>query len=289
MYTKLHPMVQFKKDTWEIDEFDVASCFLLIGREKAMLIDCGMGIGDLKGAVEQITDKPLIVVISHADPDHTGNARQFKEIWIHPLEAARSRIPCSLEMRKRDTRFIWLRNYPRIYPYDIETDLREPEEPMPEMHDLSDGQQFDLGGGRIVTAFFCPGHAPGEMIFLDEATRTLFCGDALNYNLHLGGTTIETALPYLERMRDLGERYDDIFNGHHDGRPFGAPLGKDCLPNAIELCHQLLENRYSLVQVPSSWGPWSGHKDSMCVLKGKNMLGVHEDRIFNSNNQEKEK
>ena len=45
MLTKLYPMVQFKKDTWEIDEFDCASMFLLIGTEKAMLIDCGIGDG----------------------------------------------------------------------------------------------------------------------------------------------------------------------------------------------------------------------------------------------------
>ena len=31
-------MVQFKKDTWEIDEFDVASIFLLVGTEKAMAV-----------------------------------------------------------------------------------------------------------------------------------------------------------------------------------------------------------------------------------------------------------
>ena len=31
MLTTLYPMVQFKKDTWEIDEFDVASMFLLLG------------------------------------------------------------------------------------------------------------------------------------------------------------------------------------------------------------------------------------------------------------------
>jgi len=34
------------------------------------------------------------------------------------------------------------------------------------------GQQFDLGGGRIVTAYECPGHAVGEMMFLDEQTRS---------------------------------------------------------------------------------------------------------------------
>ena len=60
MLTKLYPMVQFEKGTWEIDEFDCASLFLLEGTEKAMLIDCGMGIGDLRGAVEMITDKLIL-------------------------------------------------------------------------------------------------------------------------------------------------------------------------------------------------------------------------------------
>ena len=76
--------------------------FLLIGTEKAMLIDCGMGIGDLRGAVEMLTDKPLIVVITHGHIDHTANARQFDEIWIHPKDQDRP-IPQSLERRRFDT------------------------------------------------------------------------------------------------------------------------------------------------------------------------------------------
>ena len=36
MLTKLFPMVQFQKNTWEIDEFDCASIFLLIGIESKL-------------------------------------------------------------------------------------------------------------------------------------------------------------------------------------------------------------------------------------------------------------
>lgn len=278
MRTKLYPMVQFKKDTWEIDEFDLASLFLLIGEEKAMLIDTGMGIGDLRGAVEQITDKPLIVVISHGHVDHTGNARQFDEIWINPKEAGKP-IPQDIERRLDDTKLIALREK-GIYPYNLETDMSNPgpDEPMPIIHDLYDGQQFDLGG-RIVTAYDCPGHAPGEMIFLDENTRCLFCGDALNYNLGMASISIEKSVTYLERMRDMGSRYDGIYNGHHDFRALGMPLGDDCLPNAIDLCHQLLNGTYSPVTVPSFWGPSSGRPDRTMVLKGRNYLGYNPDLI----------
>jgi len=277
MLTTLYPMVQFKKDTWEIDEFDVASMFLLIGTEKAMLIDTGMGIGDLKTAVRRITDKPLIVVISHGHLDHNGNARQFDTVYINPNDK-NAPMPGDLTRRRDDTRCIALRTRGH-YPYSLETDLREPAEPLPVIKDMTDGMVFDLGGGRKVTAYDCFGHSKGEMIFLDSMTRTLFAGDALNYNLGLGAISIETAVKYLERMRDMGDQYDDIYNGHHDFRPFGAPLGKDCLPNAIDLCHQLLNNTYSPVTVPSFWGPCSGRPDRTMVLKGRNYLGwrkIHE-------------
>ena len=264
MLTKLYPMVQFKKDTWEIDEFDCASMFLLIGTEKAMLIDCGMGIGDLRGAVEMLTDKPLIVVITHGHIDHTANARQFDEIWIHPKDQDRP-IPQSLERRRFDTERIAKRQKNCIggaytmfnfYPYDLNVDLREPgpDEKMPVIHDLYDGQQFDLGGGRIVTAYECPGHSAGEMVFLDEQTRSLFAGDAVNFNLGVSECPVETTLRYLKRLRDLGDKYDGIYNGHHDFRALGAPLDDDCLPTAIAILEDALDGHIVPCETPSFWG-----------------------------------
>ena len=264
MLTKLYPTVQFKKKTWEIDEFDAASLFLLEGTEKAMLIDCGMGIGDLRGAVEMITDKPLIVVISHGHIDHTGNARQFPEIWINPKDRD-APIPQNIERRRLDTRRIAARQKGaiggaysmfKLYPFDIDEDIREPgpDEPMPVIHDLYDGQEFDLGGGRIVTAYDCPGHTAGEMMFLDHQTRSLFCGDALNFNLGVARTPVEITLKYLKRMQSLSDQYDGIYNGHHDFRPLGCPLDPDCLPNAIAILEAALAGHIAPCDVPSFWG-----------------------------------
>ena len=54
-------------------------------------------------------------------------------------------IPQDIERRRDDTRLIAQRQK-GIYPYDINVDIREPgpDEPMPIIHDLYDGQQFDL-------------------------------------------------------------------------------------------------------------------------------------------------
>ena len=261
--TRLYPMVQFKKDTWEIDEFDCASMFLLIGAERALLIDCGMGIGDLRGAVEMLTDKPVIVALSHGHVDHTGNARQFPEVWLNPKDQG-AHIPEDLEWRRGDVIHIAHRQKDcigapytmfHLYPYDISVDLRAPEAPMPIVRDLCDGQTFDLGGGRVVTAFECPGHTAGEMVFLDSQTRTLIAGDAINYNLGIGAVPVETTLRALRRIRDMGGEYDGIYNGHHDFRALGAPLDDDCLPTVIDMCEHLVAgDHYAPCEVPSFWG-----------------------------------
>ena len=82
MKTRLYPMVQFKKDTWEIDEFECASVFVQVGKEKAMVIDAGIGIGDLIGAIRMtITDKPLVIVATHGHGDHTGAMKLLEGIY----------------------------------------------------------------------------------------------------------------------------------------------------------------------------------------------------------------
>ena len=302
--TKLYPMVQFKKDTWEIDEFDCASIFLLIGAERAMVIDCGMGIGDLRGAIEQITDKPLVCVISHGHVDHTGNARQFEEIWIHPKDADRP-IPQSIEKRRFDIQRIAKRqkgsigapfNMFNLSPFDLDTDLAgEDEGDMPRLRFLEDGMQFDLGGGRIVTAYECPGHSKGEMIFLDEQTRTMFCGDALNFNLGVGAEPVERTLRYLKRMQAMSDRYDDIYNGHHDFRALGRPLDDDCLPNVIALLEDAVNGRINICEASSFWGmsipltrdrhdipaPMSPDgRRRVTLRKGRNFVGIDPDLIY---------
>ena len=304
MLTKLYPMVQFEKGTWEIDEFDCASMFLLEGTEKAMLIDCGMGIGDLRGAVEMITNKPLIVVITHGHIDHTGNARQFDEIWIHPKDRDKP-IPQDTDRRKWDAERIARRQKSciggyftmfNLYPYDLNVDLREPETygNMPVIHDLYDGQEFDLGGGRVVTAYECPGHSPGEMVFLDHQTRCLFCGDALNYNLGVGASPVETTVRYMKRLQDLGDQYDRIYNGHHDFRALGMPLGDDCLPNAIAILEDVLAGTAVPCEMPSFWGqdvPLTWEKKPVVLgdgtivnrvlyHRGRNVVGVNMDNLW---------
>ena len=269
--TRLYPMVQFEKDTWEIDEFDLTGCFLLIGEEKALLIDCGYGIGDLRGAVEQLTDKPVELVISHAHPDHCGGLWQWETAWTHasspllrdePMPMDRGKTPEEIAAgRRQEIRAIadrvkghisYAENMFNLYGYDIERiHTPSPEDPKCELRPIEDGHVFDLGGRRV-TAYHCPGHTPDELVFLDSATNTLLCCDAVNYNMFLAGDLVDDCEASLIRMRGFGA--DRIMNSHHDYRAMGAPLGEDCLPNLLELIRQVKAGTATDCLVPSFWG-----------------------------------
>ncbi len=288
MATTLYPMVQFKKDTWELDEFDCASMFLLVGEEKAMLIDCGVGIGDLPKAVRQITDKPLIVVITHGHGDHIGNAWQFDEIYIsekdgknlkYPGDDMRKNYPQMMAQRMHGARATTYQLH-NLYGYDLEKDIMPVDEEKvknQKIHYIKEGDTFDLGGGRIITAYDCEGHTPGQMMFLDEKTRSLFVGDALNYNLGVWGTPVEVTLKGLKTMERLADKYDGIYNGHHDFRGLGMPLEDDCLPCAIAICESVIKGDYCFTTTPGFLG--SGPLSRM-VVRERTYIGIDPDNIF---------
>ena len=64
------------------------SC-LLLGEQRAALIDTGCGIGNLRGVVDALTDLPVLVVNTHTHIDHLGGNPQFDHIAM--FDHARSR------------------------------------------------------------------------------------------------------------------------------------------------------------------------------------------------------
>jgi hydroxyacylglutathione hydrolase len=259
MKTQAFPYKEIAPNTYEIGEFDCASMFLLIGDEKAMLIDSGMGIGDLKGFIRKITDKPLMVCYTHHHLDHVGGAGEFDNAYIHPKDmtdfTSGGGIGLSIEVRRRDILHIAEREK-GVYPYNLDEDLSE-WGPCPPLYPLEDEQVIDLGY-RKVTVYACPGHTAGCVAFLDENSRILFLGDACNCRLGLGGgprgserfTSVEKAVFYLKRLQGLNTQYDHYYNGHYDFRPLGEPLGEDVLPDAITACEQLVAGTAKVEMMP---------------------------------------
>ena len=75
---------------WKLDETTWCISFmegteyiyLLEGEEKALLLDTGYGIGNLRAFVEKLTDKPILVANTHYHPDHSAGNGEWEEVLL---------------------------------------------------------------------------------------------------------------------------------------------------------------------------------------------------------------
>lgn len=253
--SKKLPFYEIEDGIYEIDEFDCVSIFVIVGTKRALVVDTGTGIGDLKWVIEhEITDKPYDIVLSHNHGDHTGGAGFFDEMWIHESDMDFSGTAEPTLLFRRNYAEIIRRRENKNYDYDGETDI-QPWANTPKLKKLTDGQVFCLGG-RTVTAFHCPGHTAGEMVFLDDLTKTLLLGDACNCNLLLGSgfgkdprDEVKIAKEGLERLLAMKNRYEHIYNAHHDYRGFGQTLYPNALEDAAKCYESILDGTAVFIEV----------------------------------------
>ncbi len=154
--------------SYRLDECGLVNCYLLLGNERALLIDTGLGIGRLKDEVEKLTDLPLDVALTHAHCDHAGGVDQFPRYYVGKADRARvygllsSRFAASLMTPKGKK----LQRFPA----------------KAQALCLQEGQTFDLGG-RLVRTVAAAGHTRSSTAFADEGEGLLLTGDAINPSL----------------------------------------------------------------------------------------------------------
>ena len=73
-------------------------CILAEGERRALLIDTGVGIGDLAEFVAGLTTLPLTVWCTHGHMDHVGGASQFEKVYLPIKDFALAEI-CTVEVR----------------------------------------------------------------------------------------------------------------------------------------------------------------------------------------------
>jgi glyoxylase-like metal-dependent hydrolase (beta-lactamase superfamily II) len=54
--------------------------YLVVGRDRALLFDTGMGMSDIHAIVSALTDRPVVVLNSHTHVDHVGGNLAFARI-----------------------------------------------------------------------------------------------------------------------------------------------------------------------------------------------------------------
>ncbi len=160
--------------------------YLVVGKEKALLIDTGNPGNITPDDIKALTQLPLLVVNTHAHPDHSGCNDAFGKVYIHEAD---------LESAKR-----YGRNA--------------------ELIPIKDGYVFDLGG-RKLEVIAVPGHTPGSICLLDAQEKLLFSGDTANGEtwMHISNVPLETFKKSMEHLLKRKDQYAQLVPGHGDARP----------------------------------------------------------------------
>ncbi len=146
--------------------------YLIVGDERALLIDTGTGAGIMSTLMATLTDLPLLVVNSHSHWDHIGGNHEFTDIAIHQIEA--HELSYAYPTESIATFFSDSNLLGPLPPgRSIEIIKIGPSAPT---RLLDGGEIFDLGS-RAITALHTPGHSPGLLSFVDEQHGVLFSTD----------------------------------------------------------------------------------------------------------------
>jgi glyoxylase-like metal-dependent hydrolase (beta-lactamase superfamily II) len=222
-----------------IRDFFNDKMYLVTGSRKALLIDAGMGTGDLRGYVEQFTGGlPIEVVITHGHPDHIAKMGQFQ-------------ADCPVYMNLDDLPMIKLFIERMHYAIDLE-----------KIHDLREGAVLDLGD-RTLRVYEVPGHTKGSIVLLDEANGILFSSDAIGSNrptivdalwMQNSESRIDEYLSTLQVFRaKTAGKFNRAFGGHNDG----ATTGQTYLDALQEAAQKLVDQGPAvLTPAPRPTGVW---------------------------------
>lgn len=211
---------------------------MVIGAEKALLIDTGFGIGDLKALVETLTNKPVEVFNTHFHGDHVLGNVQFPRVYIHAYDEAPLRAMMTPE---GGNGFV-----PSAGSYYTEKDIMpfHPYEIVP----VEAGYTFDLGDGETLEVIHVPGHSAGCAGLLDHKKRILFSGDSIcstptfifgqlpegEYSEYMTITAYKAAL---EKLSGRLDEFDSLFPGH---ALLGTP--KEIVCDTIQVCDSIIKD-----------------------------------------------
>lgn len=216
---------------------------VLLGTQKALVVDTGFGIGNLKKIVTDLAgERELIVVNTHNHGDHILGNSQFGKVYCHKLDKPM--------LEKKMYPEYWA-EFCRVSDHSF---FRE-EDILPfgryEIIPCENHHVFDLGEEQLIELIWVGGHASGSCVFLDRKNGSLFSGDAVmqpgittslasqlkSYQNDVKATSL---VCFAEQLRKLWERREEIstlFPGHGI-----LNIKKDIIKDLLGACIQVLEN-----------------------------------------------
>lgn len=207
--------------------------YLIAGDQRAILLDTGMGVADIREVVDPLAEEPVVVVNSHAHWDHIGDNHRFDEIWIHEAERDYLQAGVGNDVLRR-----WFQ--PEHLTGPLPTGVTADTITIPPSAPtalVTDGQLIDLGG-RSLEVMHCPGHSPGGIVLVDHANGALFSTDvAYAGALYVyGAADLPVYARSLHRLAALTPRLRAVYPSHGD-----SPIAPAILPRMEEAFERILD------------------------------------------------
>lgn len=241
---------------WEPHVHDLmqANLWHVRGRESDLLVDAGMGLGDLPAALAGwglAGERPLLLFLTHVHADHHGGAHRFWPRIVHPAEAAWLRDESDWHPLLADeySPDLWsalaaeeaedgaaggavpadssAAGIPRdgLLISALPASGFRPAEhtvvPAVPALQMGEGDVVDLGDRRF-RVLHLPGHSPGSVGLWERSSGTLFAGDVIYMGAlldELDGSSIADYCATMRRLLDLP--VEIVYPGH------GAPFGRE--------------------------------------------------------------
>jgi len=178
--------------------------YLVVGSERAIVIDTGIGEPDVRAAAESVTDLPLLLANTHSHGDHSGGNKRFEAAFAHP------------------------RDFDKLRPASNE------------LIPVVEGDVIDLGG-RTIEVYETPGHTPGAISLLVPEERVLFTGDNLAdvpVYMQMEESNIPKFAESMKKTIKLREKYDTILGCHGT-----CPVPWDMPEKMFALAHGIISGK----------------------------------------------
>lgn len=158
----------------EPHQFQEVISWLIVGSQRALLFDSGLGMMPIKPVVMKLTSLPVTVINSHTHFDHVGGNADFADVraMTTPFTNARMAGAAHAGVASEVSPTALCGNRPA----GLDTAAFR-SRPWAAAQRIGDGARFDLGG-RSLEVLATPGHTPDAIALLDRANGLLWTGDS---------------------------------------------------------------------------------------------------------------
>ena len=211
-------------------QFQEVISYLIVGGDRALMFDTGLGLVPIRPVVEQLTRLPVEVLNSHTHFDHVGGNAEFERILA--LDTAYTRANTRGFPHAELAGEVAPASLCRGAPKGADT-ARFRTRPWKPTRTVADGQGIDLGG-RTLEVLHVPGHTPDAVALLDRAHGLLWTGDTYYDGaiwLYVPETDLDDYERSIARLADLAPGLRKLFPAHNtaSAEPRRLLQAKECI------------------------------------------------------------